>query len=160
MNIVFLDVDGVLNSMEYFNSFGKGGARGKDIDESKVLLLKEIVDKTNAKIVLSSTWRQLRDTENEDCMRMWNYLINTLSKYDLCILDVTPIINMNRPKEIKAWLKDYPEKDIKFVSLDDDFSYGGYKKYGIADCLVKTTFYGIDGGLQKEHVDMAIEILN
>ena len=53
--------------------------------------------------------------------------------------------------------------EIRFVSLDDDFSKDDYDKYGIGECLVKTTFYCDDiseGGLQQEHVDKAIEILN
>lgn len=47
MKIIFLDIDGVLN---YENSKSK-------VEEEKVKLLKEIVDKTGAEIVLSSDWR-------------------------------------------------------------------------------------------------------
>jgi hypothetical protein len=38
-----------------------------------------------------------------------------------------------------------------------------YAKYGIEDCLVKTSFYGVEGnlgGLQDRHVEEAINILN
>lgn len=47
--LLFLDVDGVLNSMD--------NGDGDTIEDSKVLLLKTIIDKTGAKIVISSSWR-------------------------------------------------------------------------------------------------------
>ena len=53
MKIIFLDVDGVLNCKS--SKSRCGGFLG--IDDSKVKLLKEIIDITGAKIVLSSSWR-------------------------------------------------------------------------------------------------------
>lgn len=163
MNIVFLDVDGVLNSMAYFVSLGKGKRKEhKEIDETRLPFLKEIIDKTNAQIVLSSTWRQLDDEEYTECYVMYQYLIDTLAKYGLKIMSKTQIVDMNRPLEIKTWLDNRVDKNkIKFVSLDDDWDYKDYEECGIGGCLVKTSFYGSElGGLQQEHVDKAIEILN
>ena len=34
------------------------------------------------------------------------------------------------------------------------------KEYEIEDCLIKTSFYGKNGGLQREHVEQAVSILN
>ena len=51
MNIVFLDVDGELTYSDYDND------ETANIDIEKVKLLKEICDKTNAKVVISSSWR-------------------------------------------------------------------------------------------------------
>jgi hypothetical protein len=54
------------------------------------------------------------------------------------------------------------KENIRFVSLDDDFSKEKYDIYGIGDCLVKTEFFCKDiseGGIQQRHVDKAIEIL-
>ena len=61
--IIFLDVDGVLNSQSYYIEWMRRRRVGvdydnseKEIDESCVKNLKEIVDKTGAAIVLSSTY--------------------------------------------------------------------------------------------------------
>ena len=94
---------------------------------------------------------------------MYQYLVESLAKYGMEIMDSTPVVEMNRPLEIVTWLENREDKEnIRYVSLDDDFSKEQYDKYGIGDCLVYTRFFCNDvseGGLQQEHVDKAIEIL-
>ena len=158
MKVIFLDIDGVLNSMDYFEKT-KGMKGYREINPQKVEFLKEIVDKTNAKIVLSSTWRGLAKNENEEEHPMYSYLADTLRKHGMEIYQHTPYIGQNRPKEIKAWIENKAEEIESFASLDDDFTEEDYKQYGISDCLVKTSFYEKDGGLRKEHAEKAIEIL-
>lgn len=51
MNIIFLDIDGELTYSNYENH------KTANIDIEKVKLLKEICDKSNAKVVISSSWR-------------------------------------------------------------------------------------------------------
>ena len=150
-----MDIDGVLNSSEYFKSVGYNKKLGfNDIDVTKVILLKQIYDTCNAKIVLSSSWRGLIGTKH------YSYLEKILHKHSMNIMSHTPIIEQNRPLEIKSWLENMPNKsDIKFISLDDDYSYQDYCKYGIGNCLVKTSFYEPNGGLRQEHVNKAIKIL-
>ena len=170
MNIIFLDVDGVLNSMAYFKSLkGSGKSLHKDgqyndISDFHLQMLSKIYHTCNAHIVLTSTWRELDDESDMNCYPMYQYLVNSLAKYNMKIISKTPVVNMNRPLEIVTWLDNRVDKDeIKFVSLDDDFSKEDYAEYGIGDCLVHTGFFCNDiseGGLQQEHVDRAIEILN
>lgn len=159
MRVIFLDIDGVLNSKEFFQN--RQPTQGlNEIDEEKVKLLQQIVQATNAKIVLTSTWRVYDKTD-----KVYQYLVDTLAKYDLSIFDCTPWINENRPKEITTWLsiwnsfKDVHEHVFGFVSLDDDFSHKQYAKFHLQNHLLKTTFYGKHGGLQPEHVQQAIDIL-
>lgn len=161
MNIIFLDVDGVLNSSAYFKeNKGKGHA---DISDFHLQMLAKIYHTCNAKIVLSSSWREL-DVDDVSVYWMYQYLVDELARYDMEIIDKTPVVDMNRPLEIKTWLDNRPDKDeINFVSLDDDWSREHYDEYGIGDYLVKTRFFCYDmsdGGLQHEHVDKAIKILN
>lgn len=159
--IIFLDIDGVLNSEEYFKTLPPVSTELDDIDESKVQLLKEIVDRTEVQLVLSSTWRELSHGDTENCNKIYSYLINTLNKYDLSIVAETPILDHCRPKEIAIWIDENIGHDgMVFVSLDDDFSEERYKEYEIEDCLIKTSFYGKNGGLQREHVEEAVRILN
>ena len=163
--IIFLDIDGVLNSMEYFDQL-KNAEQSKKIGEyqeldiEKVRLLAEIIANTGAEIVLSSTWRDIGRKEGQRDHPMYQYLVDTLDAFGLKIMDHTPYLDYDRPQEIKEWLNRQEDKDIRFVSLDDDFSPEAYEKYSIGAHLVQTTFYGKNGGLQKVHVQKAINILN
>lgn len=162
MNIIFLDIDGVLNSSAYFKN--NKDKSMNDISDFHLQMLAKIYHTCDAKIVLSSSWRELDDSSDVHVYWMWKYLVDSLAKYDMEIIDKTPYIHSNRPLEIKTWLDNKEEKEeIRFISLDDDFSKEHYDEYGIGDCLVKTRFFvddEKDGGLQKEHVVAAIKILN
>ena len=156
---IFLDIDGVLNSMDWFkqNKHVKGYM---EISLDKVEMLKEIVDCTGAQIILSSTWRSLAAHDDKPEHEMYTYLKTSLKKFGLSISDHTPCMQQNRPQEIKAWLENNINEGDRYVSLDDDYSYDAYKECGIDKCLVKTSFYEPNGGLRKEHVEKAISILN
>lgn len=159
MNIIFLDIDGVLNSMAYFESLKTRTARD-EISDYHLKLLAELYHSCDAKIVLSSTWRDL-DKPHEDCYKMYHYLENCLAKYDMCIFSQTPIVNGERPKEIKTWLTNHSNIS-HYVSLDDDFCSEDYRKYGIEKCLIATKFFCKkleDGGLQPIHIEKAKKIL-
>lgn len=161
MNIIFLDVDGVLNSMPYFEKNKDKGHM--EISDYHLQMLAKIYHTCDAKIVLSSSWRELDDESDIHVYWMYQYLVDELARYCMEIISKTPVIDMNRPLEIKTWLDNRDDKEnIRFVSLDDDFSKEKYDAYGIGDCLVKTEFFCSnisEGGLQQKHVDKAIEIL-
>lgn len=98
MRVIFLDIDGVLNSKEFFQN--RQPTQGlNEIDEEKVKLLQQIVQATNAKIVLTSTWRIYDKAD-----KVYQHLVDVLAKYDLSIFDCTPWINEDRPHEIAVWL--------------------------------------------------------
>lgn len=160
--IIFLDIDGVLNSLPYFNRV-KNMEEFDEINPFQVKLLSQICHVTNAEIVLSSTWRDCKDSENEECKKMYQYLESSLATYHLEISDITPIIDYNRPYEIKKWLENHNNEAIRFISLDDDFSYNDYKRYNLENCLIETCFFCLEeheGGLQEKHVKIAIQKLN
>ena len=157
--IIFFDINGVLNSMDYFEQ-AKDCKGYTGINPEKAKLLKEIVDRTGAEIVLSSTWRCLGKRKDELEHAMYTYLSDTLHEYGLEIVDHTPCIDQDRPKEIKAWLDNQKDKDIRFVSFDDNYPKHKYDEVGIGDCLMRTSFFEKDGGLRQEHVEKAVEILN
>lgn len=169
-NIIFLDVDGVLNSYPYTKSLpeiGKLDDQGElehdEIRDFHVQMLSKIYHTCDAKIVLASTWRQLSGVENPDCRKMYKYLTDFLEKYDMEIIDQTPVIDLNRPQEIATWLENcHNKEDISFVILDDDFPKERYDDYDIGDHLVHTKYFSRsvdDGGLQETHVQKAIAIL-
>lgn len=161
MKIIFLDIDGVLNSDDYLEKVEDCDGY-TEINSEKVKLLKEIVDRTGAEIVLSSTWRNLSNIPgSKEIHPQYTYLVESLEEFGLRIKDHTPCMKNNRMEEIKTWVDNHGGREkIKFVSLDDDFPVFWYALYGIGDCLVQTCFYEPDGGIQRKHVEMAVKILN
>lgn len=150
--VIFLDVDGVLNDDKTPTRTRKGCIF---VDESKIFLLKRIVDETGAKIVLSSTWRYDRDDSryNGDFLD----LQKSIRAAGLDFYSYTPVdvLGIRRGMEIRAWLGVHTEVK-KYVILDDELF--DYKERRLLDRLVKTDF--ADGGLKEDHVKDAIGLLN
>ena len=92
MKVIFLDIDGVLNSDEYIHKARKLGFKGieEEIDIEKVELLKKAVEQTGARVVLSSSWRL---TNNLSKVR------DLFARYGI-YLDTTPFIDNKRGIEI------------------------------------------------------------
>ena len=83
MKVIFLDIDGLLNSDEYFDKIKKMQIQGieSEIDVNKVKLLKKAVDETGAKVVLTSSWRYTKKAKE---------LKELLSSYEIYV-DSTPL---------------------------------------------------------------------
>lgn len=151
MKIIFLDVDGVLNSNDTEDTF-KGFI---GLDYSGIKLLREIVDATDAEIVLVSTWKLSWSKDGSRPDSLGAYLDERLAQEGLVILDKTGG-NMNlRGHGIIDWLSEHPAGS--WIVLDDEI-FEDYEECGILSRLVKTDFY--DGGLKEKHVEMAINLLN
>ena len=155
MKIIFLDIDGVLNSEMYEWSRGEDRADNR-IDLSRVRLLKDIVSATDAKIVLSSTWRLDWDKSPELCGEDGEYINQCLAQYGLFIIDKTPFNSMidDRRREILTWLSSHRGEVESFVILDDINC--GWEE--LDRRVVVTDPYGY--GLNEEHVKKAIKLLN
>lgn len=154
MKIIFLDIDGVLNSRAYDRK--RNWNEQTDIDETRLPLIKEIVDATDARIVLSSTWRQHWDKDTNRCDVDGRYINKTFAKFGLSIYDKTPDLGIHalRRDEIGKWLKETAEEIVSFVIIDDyRYGWGDLSKHFVKTepnfCL----------GIEIEHVKKAIEIL-
>lgn len=152
MKIIFLDIDGVLNSAAYDR------VRGKDdgnIDETRLPLLKSIVDAAQAHIVLASSWRKHWGRLPSLCDPIGRELNATFAKYGLSIYDRTPErADGDRAAEIREWLA-ANEAVTDFVILDDlRFGWGE-----LQDRLVNTN-HRIGRGLEERHATDALRILN
>ena len=55
--VIFLDIDGVLNSNFWNDSHQREISDGTLVDEDKIKILALLVKRTNAKIILHSGWR-------------------------------------------------------------------------------------------------------
>ncbi|MCM1219681.1 MAG: HAD domain-containing protein [Lachnospiraceae bacterium] len=163
MKVIFLDVDGVLNSeddlMVYREKNNITGCILYDAVEDRPLkLLKQLVDKSGAKIVLSSSWRyghaKLIDKDIFGG-RLYQKITERLKNYEMEIYDVTPRLHesdKHRGDEIRDWMKNSKETIESFVILDDDSDMCEFTETN----LIKTTY---KSGLTQEHVDKALEIL-
>jgi hypothetical protein len=117
MKVIFLDVDGVLNSAHwYIRNHKKHKERCRTdtaIDPRFVKNLKKIVEKTGAKIVLSATCRGVVKRNQT------HYLRRILRENGLEIYDYTPHIGMERGVDIQEWLNHHLDV-TNIVILDDD----------------------------------------
>lgn len=149
MKIIFLDIDGVLNSRKYDI---QRGADGGNIDVSRLELLRKLIFRTGAKVVIASTWREHWDPTGVFTDRDGMILEATFKSYDIELFDKTPTLN-DRASEIRAWLE--KNQDVEsFVIIDDN----GLGWGEMAEYLVKTDYY-IGRGLEEHHIDEAAEIL-
>lgn len=172
MKVIFLDIDGVLNTSETFiqrrNNYKQNGIYNVEIDEFRISYLKEIIDRTYAKVVLSSSWRYFFTKENNIVLpekQKGLDLYNLLKKYDIEIYDITTKQYMKREEQINLWLNNHSDVD-SFIVIDD-CSYDLQSFIGKE--LIKTSFtkegemlINMDDclGLCEEHINQAINILN
>ncbi len=159
MKVIFLDIDGVLNTEKtyekIYNEYILTNHKSVPIDEEKIIYLKEIVEATTARIILSSSWRRFCEFENNKIVSTdtnMNYLINILKKYNLEIYDITSYEkNGHRGLEIEEWLTHHKvESFIIFDDIETDL-----KEFN--EELIQTNSHI---GLTKNHINLAIEKLN
>ncbi len=129
MKIIFLDVDGVLNSSDWNHSNKDKVKNGFLIDETKVALLGKLIENTNAKIVLHSGWRFWFDNNFKPVKKESEYFNELLLKCSISFYDFTPDFSteeIRRTKEfslvkadeILSWLKEHREVS-GWVVIDD-----------------------------------------
>jgi hypothetical protein len=106
MKIIFLDIDGVLVLDEAGEPHPE---HAHPFDKGCVGALNEILNETNAMIVLSSTWKKVWDLKRLDFIFKFNGVIKSP-------LDITDDFN-NREKEITDYVQRKNVSD--FVILDD-----------------------------------------
>jgi len=161
MNVLFLDIDGVLNSADWFKEAYEtrklarkkyedrliadyGNARWElDVSPEHAAHLKRIMQEVESlNIVVSSTWR-LHYSVDELKTRLSKLLDISSDR----IVGKTPRLFTARGLEIQKWLDDNLVE--KFAILDDDSDMEHLK-----DNLFQTKN---KSGLQKEHADKIIE---
>lgn len=163
-NIVFLDIDGVLN-WEYSKSYvvADNSVTYLGIDNIRVKRLAQIVNATDAKIVLTSTWKKdfvvgAYKQENH----VGKYLSNKLRAQGLKIYDTIDkdFRWEERGYAITHWLKHHEHKN--WVILDDQSLFFGYDRPEIKEHLIKTIDNWDDesSGLTDYLTQKAIDILN
>ena len=117
IRIIFLDVDGVLNSInhliEVYNETHRPHSGFEyPFDEKCLNNLKIIVEETDAYLVITSTWRKNIKGRRK--------LLSKLKEYglDKRVIGFTPIIG-SREEEIKEYLSGV-NVEYQYVIVDDD----------------------------------------
>jgi hypothetical protein len=144
MKIIFLDIDGVLNSR---STFCKPILDEIDqIDPANIEQLNRILKQTGAYLVISSDWRCRRSLEK------LKQIASIVGVNPEKIIDKTPVIDdVPRGIEIKQWLDNNQYE--KFVIIDDHDDMGELLQY-----LVQTS--SKTGGLTEEKANEVISLLN
>lgn len=169
-NIIFLDIDGVVNTLQISKTPFKKGSVEKDgyyfqlchekdeevSNKQAVLWLDKLCHETNAKIVISSTWRKYNNY-NKTVAALYNSGLSD----DIDIIGMTPIDCFSCPRlgywqtrgtEISNWLLENKDRVLNYVILDDDCDMGDL----ISHLVRCDTYYGFGC---KEY-NIAIDILN
>ena len=123
MNIIFLDIDGVLNCFDWYASAEFQSLKTKDdseldIDPKCAHMIVDLCNQFDAKVVITSTWKL-----------SWYSTVMRLERGGLpshYVIDHTPdylwipIENFDKSRgaEIKGWLENHPEV-TNYVIVDD-----------------------------------------
>ena len=140
--ILFLDIDGVLNSRHQ---------RGMESD--KVGLLKRILDTTGAEVVLSSTWRRQRDNLKRVIQMLYCIGHEMISATPVLDGRDFPPFGPTRGDEIRAWLTEehffdrvFEREQRNVVILDDDQDMGDLRPF----CVFTDSDIGLTPELAEE----------
>ena len=137
--VIFLDYDGVLNNPSFILKSLRTGSRPMDcLDPQRINLIKWLCSITGAKIVLTSTWRDDKQTRK--------YLIQ---KWGLPIIGATPHKQDDRGKEINEWIRNKRFLG-DFIIIDDE--YCDYSK----SQLDRLVFTGEGLGFTPKHLSFAL----
>jgi len=124
MKIIFLDIDGVLNSISgsvanYYLTKYKSSTQADGLSEESLGLLKFVVDMTGAKIVISSTWRSHGGPD------LFKGIFESYGWRRPQILKHTEPSRSGeiRGDQINNWLTSINNEYESYVCIDDDSDY-------------------------------------
>lgn len=163
MKLVFLDIDGVLNSAEYMRERRHlQRPSPHSIDAAAVPRLNALTDRTGARIVVSSTWRLTRTVARlAEVLALHGVTGEVVAKTPRLIdhdaLGPGRHRAAERGREIQRWLDEHNASSVvrvddhDIVILDDNSDMAHLKHR-----LVLTTW---ERGLQDHHVEYACALL-
>lgn len=122
MRVIFLDVDGVLNSSETRAKID--GLKG--VSKKNLRILRHIVARTQAKIVLTSAWNINFDKKLVPTTKAGMYLYHRLWENNLWIYDKVNDYGGNREQAVAEYVKKH--NNLTDWVIIDDTHYGDYEK--------------------------------
>jgi hypothetical protein len=166
--IIFLDIDGVLNSFNFFkseiylnyhkavNEEIESFSRSKEIDKEAIKVLNNIILQTDAKIVISSTWRKAGISVCKEEL----YSCGLISK---SIIGITPcgcslclrgneILTWIKSNELRLGINSYHDY-TNYIILDDDSDMLYWQRNNFI-------YISSETGLIESHIPMCVKVLN
>ena len=149
MNVIFLDFDGVLDTIHYTST--------EDI-ERRIKILADVCKEFNCKIVIEASAKIAIDEntmEIEEGAEWVKYLFSLFNKYNIEVIGRTPdvkkytqndksgYLEMWKEDEIRLYLMRHPEID-HYCVIDDDDLASMHRKSDldkVRNHLVKTLYY-------------------
>ena len=130
MKVLFLDIDGVLNTKYWYTQMDRNTPKDKygyAFDPNSVANLKRSVEDTGAEIVISSSWKCMGLSQMEDMWRDRNLpgriigiTPNSVSDEMLLNADIDSIELFHiRGEEIKEWLMKHAKRVSSYAIIDD-----------------------------------------
>lgn len=143
MKVIFLDINGVLDTHETENV----------CDVGNLMRLKKVVDETDAKVVISSSLKNSLLREGGIGYRL-RYWLCCLQEVGIEVIGYTPK-GKSREEEIALYLESNLEIE-NFCIIDDDYDFERFK-----DNFVKLPMQinPINKGFEEKYMLMAIDIL-
>lgn len=114
MKVIFFQVDEVLN---FADSDAAAPSGKKGIAESRVKDLKNLVNESGARIVLTGSWKKDWDFDDSKCTPDGVYLNKKLGRRGLHILDKIKD-DLNDQDGIEDWIKRHPNVTESCVLTD------------------------------------------
>ena len=164
MNVIFLDFDGVIDTI-HNNSY--------DDIENKIKILSDICKEYNCKVVISAAAKGAIDEETMKSESKWiNYIFNLFKKYSIQCIGRTPNVKkiyspslyfeMWKDYEIILYLFRHPEIEHYCVLDDDDLAPNNSDLNKVRAHLLNTIYYSDnpkEEGLLEVHKDEIGNIL-
>lgn len=170
IKVLFLDIDEVLNSIEYKRTLRDGQwnslQRYTQLDPAACDRLNTVLTATGAKVVLSSTWRKFIDLEHMQLLLSQRGCraqffgateAEAIRSYEDFPHKASYEERMNwcrrfqRGREVKRWVQEY-KNVVSFAVVDDGNDFEEVK-----DRLVRPS---VEKGLEEHHVKNLIALLN
>lgn len=152
--LIFLDFDGVITT--YKSKWY--------IDAAKCELIKELVEQTNARIVITSSWRYatLQETIDKNGLNDWilkDYCIGVTERAIFPVDIDNDWFIPKRGMEIEKFINDYIEthnitEEIKYVIFDDDVFDLLYIQH---NNIIQTNW---KSGISNSNIKQALKILS
>lgn len=149
--IIFLDIDGVLNSYKY-PAFDLNSVRG--ISPWHVKHLNYIIQKTDAYVVVSSSWRIFHKIEEiREMLKSAGFLFSDRVIGGIPVGEKDPSRGWpTRGEEIEMYLKEHSNDIEAYVIIDDDTDM-------VSSQMNNFVVTDIEKGLRRKEAKQCVEIL-
>ena len=164
MNVIFLDFDGVIDTIHH----------NSNIDvEKRIAILADICKEYNCKVVIEAAAKNAIDENTMEIEGEWvNFIFNLFKKYGIECIGRTPNVkkkynsisytSMWKEDEIRLYLFRHPEIEHYCIIDDDDLAPNNSDLNKVRDHLVKTIYFSENDkeeGLLEVHKEKVGKIL-